>query len=1078
MRLLSLTTVLFVAFCGWSQPNRFRFHTYGQDEGLSSSSVNVMAEDSYGFIWIGTEDGLFRFDAHQFIAYRKTQNTHPALPSNSITALYPLQNGHLMVGTREGLAYFDTKTEQFTNLWKDQEPVYICKILPNGEGKYWIATRDGLYRYNSQNQEFTHWYQHDPNDNSSISYSGLVDAIIDSKGRLWISTFDGLNLYQKETDNFKRYRNDESDHRSISSNVLRKLSEAPDGNILVGTASNGLNVLDPQTNLFQRYSHEPGNPFSLSATSVYSLLVDSRENVWVGTWSNGLNLFDLDAGKSMRYIYDPNKRFSIPHNSIKFLMESSSGDIWLGTDDAGIARLSPSEEEVVRYQTDSKNENALKTDYVRTVHEDETGIVWIGTAQNGLHKYDRDTEKFEYYLLPDGSRRSKSRSTIWSISEGEDDILWLGTSIGLGKFSKRSGKTTFFEPDDDLDNSISTNDILDVLYDGKGNVWAGTWSGGLNRLDIERGEFEVFLHDSTDPNSLAANTVSRLYQDKKGRIWLISDGLLHLLNADQRSFTRFEVSTNSIAEDESGDLLLASNEGLIKFNTQELIYERLAVGTTGMLDDSFYAIEIDTQGKVWLGSEHGIVCYDPIGEEIVGQFDKSSGLAGNNISSKVSDIGEKSGKLYFGGIQGLSEIDPELLSLKPFSPPIVITNFLLFNKRVPINDSTQLPQSIHTSQKVSLNYDDYIFAFEFASLSFSQHEKVRYAYQLEGFDDNWITTDYLDRKAVYTNVPPGNYTFKVKNTNHQGVWLEDKMASIEVIIIPPWWQTWWARTLLYILILITVFFIFRMRLELIKKQKRMLEQQVQERSSEVLKQKQELEIQASQLIKVNDQKNKLFSIIAHDLKTPINTLMSVVPLIDPKILQADNLEKIKQDLSERVGMLSTAMEDLLMWAKSQMEGEVINKMDVSMLKLASEMYELFYPYAFSKEIALINGVNTDICIHVDENQMRAILRNLLSNAIKFTGKGGEVAIRTTVEDSKVVISVSDTGVGIPSEEVDELFELRARASQGTKGEQGVGLGLIVVKEFVDKNGGIITVEKNTGEGTTFKVTLDCGDGYG
>lgn len=1070
MRLTTLITFFLVATYSFSQPNQFRFQTYGQDEGLNHLSVNTIAEDSFGFIWIGTEGGLYRFDAHQFVAFRKTKNSHSSLPSNSIKALYPLLDGSLMVGTREGLAHFDAQTQQFSSLWKDQKPVYICKIVPDSEGNYWIATRDGLYRYDAQNQEFLNRYQHDPKDNSSISSNGLVDAFLDTKSRLWISTYNGgLNLYQPETDNFKRFQNDESDPNSISSNVLRQLAEAPDGRILVGTASAGLNVLDTETNLFQRFNHQPSNPFSISAVSVYSLLVDSKLNFWTGTWSNGLNLFDLETGKSLRYVYDPNDPYSIPHNSVKFLMESSSGDIWLGTDDAGIARLSPSEQNIVRYQVRA-GDNSLKTDYVRAVHEDENGVVWIGTAQNGLHKYDRITNQFTYHLLSDGSRRSKSRSTIWSIAEGENDVLWLGTSIGLGKFNKRTGETTFYEPDDSNKKSISTNTVLEVLADGKGSVWAGTWGGGLNRLDIESGAFETLWHDTADPKSLAGNSIASIHQDRNGSIWLNAGVLLHLMNTDQQSFTRFDVSVNALAEDDSGDLWLASNDGLIKFNTQEFIFER--VSSDEVLDKEFNAVEVDSQGRIWLGFELGAICYDPTLKAVVGQYDKVGGLAGNNISSNVSDIGQKSKKIYFGGIQGLSEIDPSLLSVKPPSPSIVITDFLLFNKSVAISDSTQLTQSIHTSEEIRLNYDDYIFAFEFASLSFSQPEKIRYAYRLDGFDDDWIITDNLDRKAVYTNVPHGSYTFKVKSTNQQGAWLEDQMVSVKVKIIPPWWKTWWARSLFYLLILLAIVFASRIRMTLIQKQKRVLKQQVLERSSEVLKQKEELEIQADELRKVNDQKNKLFSIIAHDLKTPVNTLMSIVPLIDPKILKAENLVKIKQDLSEKVRMISTAMENMLMWAKSQMEGEVINKIDVSLGDLADEMHDLFNPYAQSKEIALTNAVGADVKIHADENQMRAILRNLLSNAIKFTGKGGEVAIKTTVSGFKVVVSVSDTGVGIPPEKVGELFEMKANASRGTKGEQGVGLGLIVVKEFVDKNDGTITVETNPGKGTTFRIELD------
>ncbi len=1069
MRITSFVSLLLIALLAFAQPNKFRFHSYSLEEGLNSSRINVLAEDAYGFLWIGSENGLYRFDSYNFKAFSRTKTSNPGLISNRITALCPLDNGDLLVGTRSGITYFNSKTEQFSELWNKRELGFISEIVSIDDSTFWVGTRGGLYQMRLDSDEFVKYEASE--DANSLSSNGIFDLLIDSRKRLWVSTDDGLNLFQPATNDFKVYQDNASDPKSISGNVLREIVEAPDGRILVGTATEGLNALDPTTGSFQLFNHDPADPNSLSTPSAYSILVDSKENIWIGTWANGLNLLDLETGKCIRYVNNPNDAYSIPHNSIKRILESSTGDIWLATDNGGIARLSPSQEQVVRYQNDLNDPNSLSTSYIRSVYEDRNGLLWIGTAQHGLFTYDRNNDQFGVYLKPtDDSRRAKAIGSIWSIDESDNNELWLGTGFGLARLNKKTGKTIFYEPNENDPTSISTNSVLEVLDDGNGNIWAGTWSGGLNRLDLATGEFEHFTHIEGDETSLAGNTVTYIHQDRKGCLWVEADGMLHLLNEDNKTFKRIEISVNRIVEDVNGDFWIASTDGLLKFDTQELVARRISSNTSNALDDSFKNIEMDSFGRLWLGSDKGVVCYDPNEDRVVGQLDKSNGLAGNSISYYVSEFGEQSNKLFFGGIEGLSEMDPSILPLEVEASKIVFTDFLLFNQSAGISDSTQLKSSIHTSNSVMLNYDDYIFAFEFAALNFSQPQKIKYAYQLEGFDNDWISTDYLDRKAVYTNVPPGNYTFKVKCTDSMGNWT-DQEASIELKVIPPWWETWWARSIFFIAALLIITIIFRVRLTLLRNQKRQLEVQVEERSSEVLKQKQELEVQALELKKINDQKNKLFSIIAHDLKTPVNTLESVVPLIDPKILKAKNLEDIKHDVSERISSVSSAMENLLVWSKSQLEGEVMQKSHFYLKEIIGEKIKLFKPYAESKEIELEGDAPKGSSVFADHNQVRAVFRNLISNAIKFTPAGGKVAISAITENSHAQISISDTGIGIPKDKLNDLFNVKTSASVGTVGEQGVGLGLIVVKDFVEKNGGSIWVESKEAEGTIFHFTL-------
>jgi signal transduction histidine kinase len=393
-----------------------------------------------------------------------------------------------------------------------------------------------------------------------------------------------------------------------------------------------------------------------------------------------------------------------------------------------------------------------------------------------------------------------------------------------------------------------------------------------------------------------------------------------------------------------------------------------------------------------------------------------------------------------------------------------------------VNDSTLLNHSLHTAKEVVLDYTDYIFAFEFAALSYRQPQKIEYAYKLEGFDENWIYSDYKDRKAVYTNVPHGEYVFKVKASNTLGVWQEDQITSIQVKIIPPWWRIWWVNLLFYLGILILILIIFKIRVNDIERNKVLLEKQVQERSSEILQQKQELEYQATQLNEVNNQKNKLFSIISHDLRSPLNSLTGIITLLDPKILTKDDLGNIKSDISKRIDHISSVMENLLSWSKSQMDGEVQMPEYFSIHQVIDDNIKLFDSIAKKKNIELNSLLNLEIKTYADINQTKAVLRNLINNAIKFTNLGGTVSIDVKQRDNMALVSVKDSGVGMTPSQQEHLFEVQSSLStEGTAGEKGVGLGLLLVKEFVEKNNGRLWVESEEGVGSTFYFTLAMND---
>lgn len=1055
-----------------AQPSHYRFHRYDTREGLSSSTVNALAEDAYGFIWVGTADGLCRFDGYNFKVFRKSADHDNGLNSNWITALLALENGDLWVGTEEGLLYFDSRLERFTQVHKELnlEPTYISRILPDGEGNLWVGTKSGLY-FISADRKVTS-YKPVKGDSTSLSQENIFDVLLDNKNRLWVSTSrGGLNMMLPDRKSFRVFRNDPKNPASISSDFLRKMIAMPDGKILVGTSDQGFNVLDPATFTFRNFNHNPADPHSISSTSAFSFLLDNQKRLWVGTWSSGLNIFDLSTGYATRFMNNPDDPYGIPNNAIRCMLQASTGDIFIGTDNGGVARFNARDQQMVRYQHNTRDENSLFTNLIKSVYEDDDSVLWIGTTHGGLNKYDPRTDKFTVYLKPDNTQDGRARGTVWSISPGADNILWLGTSRGVGKFNRATGTCTFYEPDDRKPEGLSANNVLKVLDDGKGSVWIGTWYGGLNRLDIKTGKFEHFFGSDTDSTALPSSNITDIHQDKKGRIWVATENSLSVFNDQKRNFTHVRLGKASvlmITEDADGTLWLASSEGLIRYDPEtrkhEFIQER-----NGLSGNLLNTVLADQEGWIWIGSNKAIDRYNPATGKIF-RYDVADGLAGNDTESRAC-FRSKSGKLYFGGSEGLTEIDPQKLITNKLKPRLQLTNLLLFNKSVPVSDTTVLPQTLHTTERLSLDYSNYIFALEFAALSFGQAERNQYVYKLEGFDKDWVTTGYADRKAVYTNVPPGNYTFRVKASNNDGVW-NDEGIKLAITIIPPWWKTWWAQTLFYAALLGCVFVFLQVRLSVIKHQKKVLEEQVRVRTAEVVRQKEEIQSQAERLQELNTTKDKLFSIIAHDLRGPLNSLQGIMSLLDPKILTSEDLANMKSNLSSRIESIASVMDNLLQWAKSQMKGERVKPETVKLDMVMQEMVKLFVPIAENKNVELVNNVSSGLQVFADINQLRAILRNLISNAIKFTPEQGNVRVSASGNQQSVTISISDTGVGMTPEQAAGLFSIATNVStRGTAGETGVGLGLLLVKEFVDKNNGRVWVEPNNSRGTTFHVTL-------
>lgn len=1050
------------------QPD-FRFHQYGLPQGLPSPGIRDIIEDAYGLIWIGTNNGLACFNGYEFKVFRKSIGSHRELNSNDVTALFALPDGDLLVGTALGLHIFDHRKQQFRNYWRTLPPSYIAQIVADRKGGFWIGTSTGLYHLAGTTDTPT---AHFPDESSPLYNTGIFSIYLDDESRLWITTsrkgFFKLDLKSNELTN---YRHRDDDPASLSSDVMRQMVALTDGRLVLGTADAGYNIFDPRTDKFERHNHNPADPSSLSSTAAFSLLLDSHNNLWVGTWANGLNLISTDTWKGRYFKNDPGNVYSIASNSVTTLFESSTGDIWMGSSASGVSRITPAEQKFFRYRHDSQQENTLTTPYVRAIYEDDDGQIWLGTNQGGLNRFDPATRRYTVYLKPDESRDALSRGSIWSIDEAANGDLWLGTSRGVARFNRTTGRASFidYEAGSNDPRKLSGNNVLRVLDDHSGSLWVGLYYSGLNRVDLETGTVEKFYSDANDTTSISSNNVNDVFIDRRNRIWVGCDEGLNLFDRKTGKFRRYIVdqSIGHINQGSYGEIYVGTDRGLMILNPETGAMNMIGEAD-GLHADHVNGVLVDDAGHLWLSSDQGIARYDPATGTIA-TVDEASGLVADDTEAR-SCFKSKTGVLYFGGTRGVTSFDPAtIMDVRP-APGVVFTNLSVLNKTVVVNDSAVLRQSIHTLDHLELAYADYIFALEFAAVEYATPQKIKYAYQLEGFDPNWIHTTSGDRKAVYTNVPDGTYTFKVKASDVHGKFGE-AFTTLKITVTPPWWRTWWAQVLFYGSGVALVVVLFRLRVAFVERQNKLLEEQVAARTSEVIQQREELQLQAEALQQANLQKSKLFSIIAHDLKGPLNTLKSVLTLIDPAILTSADLDRIKKEISQRVEGISGAMENLLGWAYGQMELESVRPERVDVGRIGKEMLDLYTPIASNKGIMIESALPPGQFAFADLNLLRAVLRNLVSNAIKFTRPGGAIILSAKLQQQELVLEVRDSGVGMEPDQLNNLFSPDRISTPGTGGERGIGLGLQVVQDFVSKMNGRLWVESKPGEGTSFYFAI-------
>ncbi|GAA0892793.1 two-component regulator propeller domain-containing protein [Fulvivirga kasyanovii] len=1055
---------------------KVKFSRPNEDTKLYNSTIPSILQDSYGFVWIGTSDGLNRYDGYEYTVYRNDPNDSSTLLRNTILSLYEDSEGTLWVSTSNGgLHTYDRERDCFKRIENYSYDCEISQIIEDADKNLWIAGIQWPMAFVARLNRATGKWQHFDILSSKTPVSTFIP---ESENTFWVGLNNtGFFKWNAQNDSLISYQPDESNPNSIVSNEFHKAIKDTHGNIWIGT-KHGLSRLDPSSGNFTNYTVQAGEPKGLRVNNILTLCEDENY-IWIGTENGGLSRLDTRTNTIRTFINDKYDPSSVVDNSIHALYRDRQGRIWVGTYSRGLCVY-----DKLKYKF-SELDVPLKNNVVNAIRQDSKKRIWLGTEEGVVMKDQDKVQHFQHIRPKEGF----STDPVICIYEDRQHQMWFGTwSKGTSRYDEANGKFINYFPDKNNPESLSDPNVFSICQESKKHrMLFGTY-GGINVLrDQVNG---IFTKHTTDIEF--NNYIRIIYEDSQQTIWVGTIEELTWYNPDNGEITRFGSHLNNgasvvsglvgcITEDKKGRLWVGTTEGLHLIIDKKLIKKYTT--EQGLPNNVINGILEDDHGNLWLSTNEGIARFNPE-DGSVKKYDTSDGLLSNSFKAN-SCFKNSDGWMFFGG-NGVNVFHPDSLNDNPHSPPVYITGLKLFNQSVSIGDETGILQrNITETQEITLPHRYNFFSISFVGLNFTSTNKNKYAYKLEGFDREW---NYVDdqRTATFTNLDAGTYTFRVKASNNDQLWNEEG-ASLTIHILPAWWQTWWARLIAATVLIGATILYYRMRMSSIKKRNKLLKRMVDERTKALVASQRTIEEQNEEikqqnewlesevksrtkvLVEYSQQLEQFTFMAAHNLRAPIARILGLGRLL--RLTDKNEVEEAKE-ISEKLVRATKECDQVVKDLSLILDIKRNNTAVVSNIDIREEM-ELIKDH-LSKEIEETKTrfeEDYSACTHINtvKPYFESILINLISNAIKYRhpDRAPVIKVNTDIKGDFMCLSVTDNGVGIDlSSAGDKLFTLY---SQFHEHAQGKGMGLYLVKTQAVTLGGYVEVDSEVDKGTTFRI---------
>jgi signal transduction histidine kinase/ligand-binding sensor domain-containing protein/DNA-binding response OmpR family regulator len=1070
--IITVCLLLLYTVAGYTQIPGYQFTATSSKEGLASNTVNAILKDRYGFVWFGTEDGLTRFDGLNYKVYRHSAKDTTTLWSNEITSLHEDRAGRLWIGTSTSLHLYNRKKDSFFHYRSNNEvrgfsSAVIKAVCSDFEGKIWVATLGGLNKLDPETGEITKFG--DRRDISDeIGRQPVLSIFEDNQKRVWVGAKNGLYQYDRKTNRFKTFLPNPNDPNSLAGNTVKAIVQDQRGNLWVGTGG-GLSKLQPDGRSFLNIKEQTASPGRLSSNTIYALALAGKNSVWIGT-EDGLNILNIETGAVEHYLPDGRNTFSITGKSIRSILFDKQGIGWLGFYMAGVNKYDSNLTFFNLKRSNPYDVFGLSSRFVTSFAKADDNHIYVGTDGGGLSSFNIQNGLFKRIPLSSSRKKSGSDISILALERSRDGSLWVGTfQDGLFQVNTGSGAVKQFLKGSG-NKTVNHNEIFCLKEDRSGRLWIGTNGAGVNVYDPQTQSFKFYVPFSRGANefSLPLNGYIRDFEeDEFGRMWIASHGMgLAIFDPKTQQFTVMSSFAGnlpgnliqSLFKDTRGNMWAGTGDGLLKIDVRTKQLETYGE-EQGLVNGIVHKILEDKAGRIWFSTNRGVSWIDTKHKRVI-NYSSFNGLQGGSFEQGSGFI-DKNGVLYFGGTDGFNYIQPASgIRVNRNPTPVMFTSLRIDDREITSADSDMLDEDISIAGSVRLNYKQN-FSISFVGLNFTGTRQNKYHYRLKGFDKEWINAG-TKTTAYYTNLSPGSYTFEVKAVNNDGL-PNKEIKSLNITIRPPFWMTIYAY-LFYLIAICSLLLYVRHRG--IEKLQRAFKQEEAKR-------------EAARLHELDRLKIKFLTNLSHDFRTPIALIMAPIDKLLAQRFEAGTnaqLLVVKRNARRLLNMVNQLFD-----LRKIEEGEMsLNLVKADVIAFQREVSESFQDLSEKKRIAFVfkSSINS-LNIKFDPDKLERILFNLLSNAFKFTLEGGKVMLITFLkqsvtdeERSDLVIEVTDTGIGIDKSQQQHIFtRFYQNRILGNVFNQGSGIGLSIVKEFVELHGGTIELQSEPGKGSSFCIYL-------